>query len=84
MAEDKEVIMIKVIADIDPGRIYREIGEADNMRDAEVIARKYRLEVGPTISVQFLNTGKALRKPFETQLTTSKSKMHVDKTTQFK
>jgi hypothetical protein len=77
--------MIKVIADIDPGRVYREIGEAETMPEAESIARDYRLKVGPTISVQFLNTGKALKRPFsKNTVSTEKSQMFIDKTTQFK
>jgi len=76
--------MIKIIADVDPGRIYRVVGKTKSITKAVEIQSKFRLEFGPTISVQLLNTGEPIERPFNFTKESSVEKPKRDKTTQFK
>ncbi len=53
---------LDIIADVDPGGVFRVVGTANTIEEAEAFIRTYRVENGPLVDVRILNHGRELKR----------------------
>jgi len=46
---------LQIIASIEPGRIFKVIDKATNIKEAEIRVSLARLKYGPTVTIEILN-----------------------------
>jgi len=67
-------VRLEIIADTEPGNVFRVIGSANTWEEADEVIMAYRVEHGPLVDVRIVNHGRALKRASTKQNKASESK----------